>query len=86
MEPSKPNEKKKALLITGIVIGVLLVLVLAAVLFINGKFSLLNRSASYGTSSLTPGEEELSFEHLNLDDIDIMKNGRQNSIAKGDDY
>ena len=84
MEPSKPNGKKKALLITGIVVGVLLVLVLAAVLFINGKFSLLNRSASYGTSSLTPGEEELSFEHLNLDDIDIMKNGGNITPPDGD--
>ena len=67
----KPLGRKKMLLIgLGAVCGFLALLLVAAVLFINSKMNLLNRSASYGTVDSIAEEEPLSFDHLDLDYID----------------
>ena len=49
---------------------ILALLLVAAVLFINSKMNLLNRSASYGTGDSIAEGEPLSFDHLDLDYID----------------
>ncbi len=72
---TKLSKRKKAVLTA--VGAVLALLVLAAALaaaFINGKLSLLDRSASYGAGEIPPGDE-LSFDHLDLDYIDVMEDG-----------
>lgn len=85
MKHGMSPRKKKVLIILGIVLGVLVALLLIAVLFINGKMNLLNRSASYQpVSSLTADDEQLDFDQVNLDDIDVMKNGGEIAPPDGD--
>ena len=73
MKPTMSRRKKIVLIALGAVLGLLALLAALAVLFINSKMSLLDRSASYGAGSLSPDEEELSFDHLDLDYIDVYK-------------
>lgn len=82
MSPKRPKKKmagwKKAILITLSVILLLSIgLLTAAVVFINGKMNLLDRSNDYsGTVEVVDdSEEQLSFDHLDLDYIDVMENG-----------
>lgn len=75
MKPKMSRRKKIALIALGAVLGLLALLAALAALFINSKMSLLDRSASYGAGSLSPDEEELSFDHLDLDYIDVMEGG-----------
>lgn len=81
----KPLGRKKKLLIgLGAVCGFLALLLVAAVLFINSKMNLLNRSASYGTVDSIAEGEPLSFDHLDLDYIDVMENGGEIEPPEGE--
>lgn len=86
-EKEKKNQplgrRQKLLIVLGSMGGLLVVLLVAAVLFINGKMNLLNRSASYGTVD-SIAEEPLSFDHLDLDYIDVMENGGEITPPEGE--
>ena len=78
------RRKKKLLIGLGAVCGFLALLLVAAVLFINSKMNLLNRSASYGTVDSIAEGEPLSFDHLDLDYIDVMENGGEIEPPEGE--
>ncbi|MFV0411923.1 MAG: LCP family protein [Oscillospiraceae bacterium] len=84
-EKKKTSKKKVALIAGGAVMAVLLVFVVSAAIYINSKFSMLNRSVSYeSVISLSPEDEELTFGGLNLDDIDVMENGGNITPPEGE--
>ena len=88
-KPKKAKKKmagwKKAVLILLIAISVLIIgLLVTAVLFINSKLNLLDRSTSYANGSADLQDEELSFDHLDLDYIDVMENGGEIEPPEGE--
>lgn len=74
MRPKLSKRKKAVLIAVGAVLALLVLAAALAAAFINGKLSLLDRSASYGAGEIPPGDE-LSFDHLDLDYIDVMEDG-----------
>jgi len=77
MKKGMSKTQKWALVAGAALLALLLILAAAAALYINSKMSLLSRpaAASANAESITPEDSILSFANLNLDDIDVMKNG-----------
>ena len=86
MKKKLSKRAKIALLVLASALALLLLVVVAGVIYINSKMSMLSRptSGSYSIAESIPEDEELSFEHLDLDYIDVMENGGNIAPPEGD--
>ena len=86
MKKKLSKRAKIALIVLASALALLLLVVVAGVIYINSKMSMLSRptSGSYSIAESIPEDEELSFEHLDLDYIDVMENGGNIAPPEGD--
>lgn len=87
MKKKLSKRAKIVLTILGSALGLLILAVVVGAIYINSKMNLLTRptSASYSIADSIPeDEEELSFEHLDLDYIDVMENGGNIAPPEGE--
>ena len=82
----KPISRKKRIMLAvlAVILGIAILLLALAAFYINSKMNLLDRSTSYTTGSIDPEDEQLSFDHLDLDYIDVMENGGEIEPPEGE--
>ena len=78
------REKRIMLAVLAVILGIVILLLALAAFYINSKMNLLDRSTSYTTGSIDPEDEQLSFDHLDLDYIDVMENGGEIEPPEGE--
>ena len=86
MKKEHPHRRTALLAVYG-VLSVVLLAVLAGAVYLGGKMDLLSRPAAQtqeNAAQPNPEDEQVSFSHMNFDDIDVMENGGTIEPPEGD--